>query len=49
MAQRDQFIAGVVTVVHFAGPGLYLREKVVRSMIGIVRREALRVLDSSPR
>lgn len=50
MAQADESVArGIIAVVHFTRPGLYLRKEVVRSMIGIVRRDALRVLDSSPR
>ena len=50
MRKRDQPVAsGIILITDFAGTGLYFRKEVVRSMIGIVRRDALRVLDSSPR
>ena len=50
MAQADESVArGIIAVVHFARPGLYLRKEVVLGIIGIVRRDAVRVLDSSPR
>ena len=50
MRERDQPVApGIILITDFAGTCLYLRKEVVLGIIGIVRRDALRVLDSSPR